>query len=383
MHGKGICVEITEYRKNAADMIALVRCAVSGETPDAALTGQLDLPKLFEVCQSHILTACAAYALESAGIRDAAFVEAKEKAIRKNILMDAERAKVLDRLEQEQIWYMPLKGAVLKDWYPRLGMRQMSDNDILCDGAARQRIRTIMEDMGFTCAHFETGNDDAYYKPPVCNFEMHNELFSAGQSARLHQYYQNVKARLLKEPGNAFGYRFSASDFYIYLAAHEYQHYVTGGTGVRCLPDTLLVRRKLEGELDWDYIGRETERLGIREFEQTIRNLSDKVFAGDPLSAEEQKELDYLVTSGIYGTKINEIANQMKKSGGSGLRYWKNRLFPPLDWIRTYYPFFGRHRWLIPGLWVWRPLRAVFCRRNSVQKELSELRKLKHTNRGN
>ena len=66
MHGKGICVEITEYRKNAADMIALVRCAVNGETPDAALTGQLDLPKLFEVCQSHILTACAAYALVSA-----------------------------------------------------------------------------------------------------------------------------------------------------------------------------------------------------------------------------------------------------------------------------------------------------------------------------
>ena len=376
-------MEITEYRKNAADMIALMRCAINGEKPDAALTEQLDLPKLFEVCQSHILTACVAYALESAGIRDAAFTEAKEKAIRKNVLLDAERAKILKRLEQEKIWYMPLKGAVIKDWYPRLGMRQMSDNDILCDGTARQRIRTLMEELGFTCAHFEIGIDDAYHKPPVCSFEMHNELFTAGKSAQMHQYYQDIRSRLLKEPGNDYGYRFSGSDFYIYMAAHEYKHYVSGGTGVRCLPDTLLVRRKLAKELDWDYIAQETERLGIREFEQTIRTLSDKVFSGEPLSADEQQELDYLVTSGIYGTQTNVIANQLKKSGGSVLRYWKKRLFPPLDWIKSYYPFFGRHKWLIPLLWIWRPLRALICRPKSVQNELLKIRNLKHTSRGN
>ena len=111
-------MEITEYRKNATHMIALTRCAIHGEKPTKDLIDQLDLPSLFQVCQKHILTACVAYALESAGIHDKAFSEAKEKSIRKNILLDAERAKVLRQLEREKIWYMPLKGAILKEWYP-------------------------------------------------------------------------------------------------------------------------------------------------------------------------------------------------------------------------------------------------------------------------
>ena len=112
---------------------------------------------MFEVCQQHILTACSAYALESAGVQDHDFTQAKEKAIRKNILLDAERVKILKRLESEKIWYMPLKGALLKNLYPKLGMRQMSDNDILCDSNYRARIKTIMLDMGFTCEHYEEG----------------------------------------------------------------------------------------------------------------------------------------------------------------------------------------------------------------------------------
>ena len=61
-------MEQETYRKNANDMIRLVRCALHGEAPDRDWVQTLDLPALFEVCQNHILTACSAYALESAGI---------------------------------------------------------------------------------------------------------------------------------------------------------------------------------------------------------------------------------------------------------------------------------------------------------------------------
>ena len=122
-------MEQAEFRKNAADMIYLTTCAINNEKPKQERIEKLNLPELFEVCQKHILTACVAYALESAGIKDSAFSQAKEKAIRKNILLDTERRTILRRLEEEKIWYMPLKGALLHNWYPKLGMRQMSDND--------------------------------------------------------------------------------------------------------------------------------------------------------------------------------------------------------------------------------------------------------------
>ena len=189
-------MEITEYRKNAADMIALTRCAVNGKIPDNMLIGQLDLNALFQVCQKHILTACCAYALESAGIHDPAFTQAKEKAIRKNILMDAERSKILKRLEQEQIWYMPLKGSILKDWYPRVGMRQMSDNDILFDIQRRGDVRRIMTDYGFELKA-EREVVDEYTKPPIYNFEMHGELFMEYQTGEMANYYLGIKEHLL------------------------------------------------------------------------------------------------------------------------------------------------------------------------------------------
>ena len=96
-------MDVNEFRRNAADMIYLTACAINGRIPDKERTASLDLPELFEVCQAHILTACTAYALAAAGIKDDSFTQAKEKAVRKNILLDAERKKIVRRLEAEGI----------------------------------------------------------------------------------------------------------------------------------------------------------------------------------------------------------------------------------------------------------------------------------------
>ena len=42
-------------------------------------------------------------------------------------------------------------------------------------------------------------NDDAYFKQPVYNFEMHNELFHAASIGKLNEYYSDVKEKLIKD----------------------------------------------------------------------------------------------------------------------------------------------------------------------------------------
>lgn len=371
-------MEKETFRKTAYDMIRLVRCVLHGETPDKDWAQSLDFPALYEVCQKHILTACAAYALESAGIQNNDFTQAKAKAIRKNILLDSERAKILKRLEQEHIWYMPLKGALLHNWYPRLGMRQMSDNDILCDGGYRAHIKDIMTDMGFKTEHYGTGNDDSYSKPPVSNFEMHNELFHVAQVGKLHAYYENVKERLLKDEGNDYGYHFSNEDYYIYLIAHEYAHYNRGGTGVRSLVDTYIYMRKFSDVLDWDYLNAEFAKLEIADFEKQNRELAMKVFQSETLTADEEKRLDYYIFSGIYGTNEHTVQNHLERFGkGSKLRYILHRIFPTMDAIKTWYPFYYKHKWLIPVLWVYRPIHGLLKNKNVLKHELEYLRQNK------
>ena len=68
--------------------------------------------------------------------------------------MDIDKARLFERMEKGQIWYMPLKGTVIKELYPSIGMRQMSDFDILFDKKYAENVREIMLDLGFTCEHF-------------------------------------------------------------------------------------------------------------------------------------------------------------------------------------------------------------------------------------
>ncbi|MBR1822806.1 MAG: nucleotidyltransferase family protein [Ruminococcus sp.] len=369
-------MEKRDFRRNAKDMIYLTACVINNKVPDKERTAKMNIPQLFEVCQEHTMTACTAYALESAGIRDHEFTQAKEKAIRKNILLDAERKKILARLEKEKIWYMPLKGALLKDYYPKMGMRQMSDNDILCDGNFRKDIRKIMEEMGFTCVQYMDGKDDAYFKQPVYNFEMHSELVSRNAPHEMYDHYKNIKSKLIKDEGNDYGYHFSTEDFYVYLTAHEYQHFSHGGTGVRSLLDIYVMMQKFGKTLDRDYVDTELERLGLAKFERQGRELAAKLFGGGKLTENEQRELDCYIFSGTYGTFENDLDQKIENIGnGSKKRYVLRRIFPPMDHYKRWYPWAYKYKFLLPIAWLIRPIKGTAKHRKKLLSELRLLNK--------
>lgn len=362
-------MEKQQFRKNALDMLYLTRCAVNQKMPDTEKISHMNLDTLFEVCEKHILTACVAYALEMAGIQNHQFTQAKEKSIRKNILLDAERTKILKRLEQEKIWYMPLKGAILKDWYPKLGMRQMSDNDILCDENCQKEIRTIMTELGFTCEHFGIGCDNAYFKEPVSNFEMHHSLFMVSQVGNLYQYYADVKKRLIKDENNQYGYHFSTEDFYLYLLAHEYKHYSAGGIGVRSLLDIYIFMKKFGDVLDWDYLNAELQKLEMTDYELQSRQLGMKLFSGKKLTDTEKEVLDYYIFSGVYGNLENRVENEIQRFGdGSEAKYLVKKFFPSRAYLEKSVPW-SKHTVLVPAAFAYRIVRGAThsWKRNTTQ----------------
>ena len=150
-----------EYRSMMNQVAYLCSCAVNRTVPEAERLQDTDPELLYEAAQKHLLQAVVGMALESAGIRTQKFTQAIAASQRKNALLDADRAQVLTALEKEGIWYMPLKGCLMKDLYPRYGMRQMADNDILVDPDRRKDVRKIMEGLGFTTVSFNTGMNGA------------------------------------------------------------------------------------------------------------------------------------------------------------------------------------------------------------------------------
>lgn len=363
------------------DLIYLLSCAVNGTNPDRERAAAMDLTALRKVARRHMLTAITAMALEDAGVRDPAFTQEKGKAIRKNAALDEERAAICEAFEREGIWYMPLKGALLKELYPRFGMRQMSDNDILVDAERREDIRRVMEARGYMTEQYGVSHHDCYLKEPIYNFEMHVGLFGPEHNRRFPQaypYYENVKARLLPDREGGFGYHFSDEDFYIFMLAHDYKHFQNAGTGLRSLLDEYVYLRA-KPALDWDYIAAETEKLGIAAYEREHRETSIALFSGAALSPEEAERVEYAASSGTYGTEEQRLQNAVKRNlddaGGSGA-YLLKRLFLPASVLREAYPTLDRHPWLIPFYSVWRLIHALLFRRGTIKRELRALKKL-------
>ncbi len=373
------------------DMIYLAACGVNGVRPKQKLLKELDMEKLYRMSYAHLLDALVGMTLKKADVSlPKEWTERISKAVRKNVLFDAEREKLLAYMEQKRIWYLPLKGIILKDYYPMVGMRQMSDNDILFDDRFCNEVRRYMESQGYECTSIGKGNHDVYQKAPVYNFELHRALYGAAHQNDWEAYYKDVKEKLILDSGSSYGYHFSDEDFYVYIVTHAYKHYIGSGTGLRTLLDFYVYLKAKEQEMDFAYIENECKVLGIAEFERKNRILCKKVFqTGEAkeleqqLSEEEWDMLKYYLSSGVYGTLERGIENRVNKfrtKGGrkSKLKYYWSRIFPDAKVIEKNYAFVSKHKFLLPFGYMYRLLLGL-CdkdRRKRMQREIKIVTKM-------
>ncbi len=343
------------------DLIDLVSCAVNGVTPDAERVAGMDLDAIYKLACRHMLAATIAPALKAAGIQDRRFAKALEHSALKSSTMDMEMDAVFAALTDAGIWHMPLKGIVLQHYYPVYGMRQMSDHDFLIDAERAEDIKTIMESLGFQIESFGASKHDVYYKPPVSNFQMHRTLFEPNHDDKLFEYYKDVEKRLL---GDSCEKHLSPEDFYLYIIAHEYDHYSNAGTGLRSVLDTYVYLQKVT--LNLAYVTAEAEKLGIAEFEAANRTLAQHLFSGAALTEADKEMLNYILESGVYGTVNHRVENAMSKYGWGKIQYALDRFFVPVseknpsysDYAGQY-PFFYKHKILLPLLPFYRTIRAM------------------------
>ena len=150
--------------RNFNAVIYLISCHLNGKEADRELLSHVSINDIYSAAVRHSLDALVTTALEAAGFSSPKASEKKLLSIRKNMLFDSARAEILARLEERGIKYLPLKGVIMKDLYPAVGLRQMSDNDILFDAAYRADVRDIMTDLGYEVKLYEHSNQDVYMK---------------------------------------------------------------------------------------------------------------------------------------------------------------------------------------------------------------------------
>ncbi len=365
----------------ACDMLRLCVFALTGRGGETVDTGAASLAGVYKISAYNALASLVSEGIDKLGIEKTeenapvlgAFAQARAMAVRKNILLDTEREVILSHLEEKGIWYMPLKGAILKDMYPKLGLRQMSDNDILFDGAFREYIRDYFISQGYTAEHYDVDFHDVYQKAPIFNYEMHVELYGEKRPI-LRKYYENVKSRLIKDEDNEFGYHFTDEDFYIYLVLHAYKHFAfSESIGARHLVD-LYVYLDKKPNLDFGYIENELNKLGVWKFDCDCRELVNEIFDNVEhfdiykLSDEMRNTLQAFMLNMFNISIAGRVENGIRKKGKFG--YLMSRIFPGVEYMKKYKPFFARW-YLLPFGWIYRAFDILF---NRLGKTVGEMK---------
>ncbi len=384
------------------DLLWLTSCALHGETPNQSRVREMNLALVYKLAESQTMTgitysglepALAALTAEGISEENAKLLkkwrEARDMAIRKVLLLDAERRQILNYMDSQGIWYVPLKGILLKELYPKLGMRQMSDNDIWFDSAFRKQMGEFMLSRGYRVEHFGTGNHDEYEKEPVYNFELHSALYMEYAKPVFYAHYEEVKKRLIKDGETGMGHHMSTEECYGYILSHIYKHHEAGGTGIRAFADCYLYNEKLGDKMKPQAIREELIALGLLEFEQMFREIAKKLFSKESVHATSA-EMEALLTeeelqviagcfgAGTYGTEEKRIANSLQRIEGgedisvkTKIRYFLRRIFPPMGYYKEVAPLAYRYKVLIPFYWLGRLIEGFY---RSGDRAFSEIK---------
>lgn len=259
-------------------------------------------------------------------------------------------------LEQEEIPYIPLKGAVLRQWYPQPWMRTSCDVDILVHKADIPRATACLtEKLGYQRLR-ETGYDISFSHAGGVHVELHYSLLGEERTGATADVLSRVWEIAQPVEEGCFRYAMPDALFYFYHIAHMAKHVENGGCGMRPFLDMHILEQQPHNRDAREQLLRQG---GLVPFETVCRELMVCWFAGREPSGLARQLQTYILTGGVYGSYEQQTAARQGRAGGKG-RYTLTRIFPSLQALRHDFPVLQRHPWLLPGCWLWRLVRLPF-----------------------
>ena len=351
-------------------IITLLKSAVTGE--------RLPLPEGFSLADANLL-------IQKQGLITLAFEGATLCGVSKAepvmgdmlkgyyaVLLRSERqmAKVkalFEQFESAGIDYLPFKGCVMKQLYPKPELRVMGDADVLIRMEQYQQIKPILESLGFTLK-IESDCELTWICPDLY-LELHRNLVQPVQ-ADFHNYYGNGWSRAVHRENHR--YDFSLEDMYVYLFMHFVKHYRFGGIGCRHVVD-LWVYRRAYPQMDCHYVNQELEKLNLYQFHENFLRMLDVWFADGQSDSVTDFIAQRIFSGGSWGNADDvKIAVELSKRSTtdnhrhSRIRYALWLLFPPLKHMQNKYPILVRMPVLLPVMWVLRGMNVLLFKRNKV-----------------
>lgn len=316
--------------------IKLIRYILKGDVP--SLPENIDFEKLYTFGKSHGVENMLYVALRDLKIdvpKDVMqkFYYSYLMSIKIDTLQTMELEKIGNAFEEAGIDYIPLKGSVVKHFYPMTHYRKSGDIDVLVRRETEKDAeKVLIEKLNYLRSeiseHYEV--HISYFKMPCVYVELHRQILKS--SNRAYKMFKNIWKYVKTSKSKEHKYVLSNELLYTYLLAHLCNHLYNGGAGIRMLMDFYVLSKN--SKLDYEILNRYLKKANLVKINDYVTNIISKWF-GDSYVFDKDVEilLDIIFDGGSFGTRDMQEKIHDSNSLVGKIRQLMQRVFMPTNML--------------------------------------------------
>lgn len=228
--------------------IKMLRSELTGTELDVSVKEQITpdvVSTLYSSAVRHDLAHIVASSLHKCGFKsdNAIYAKFSQKAVvsvYRNEQMKYAFAQICDTFDKASIPYIPLKGSVIRPYYPQESMRTSCDIDILVKEDNLETAIDALVQRGFKCGE-RNYHDVSLVSEANVHLELHfNIQENIGKLDAVLKdawHYANLT--------DGSRYQFTDEFFVFHMFAHISYHFLFGGCGIKSLMDIWIMEHKM------------------------------------------------------------------------------------------------------------------------------------------
>ncbi|MBE6807681.1 MAG: hypothetical protein E7527_06740 [Ruminococcaceae bacterium] len=307
------------------------------------------LEDLYHLADLHDVAHLVGQALDKLGLPDSpGLTRCRNRmlqAMYRYFRQDFEYQEVCRVLVEAEIPYIPLKGTVLRPYYPEPWMRTSCDTDILIHREDLEKAQKLIQDKLHYVERRVSPHDVSLISPSHELLELHFAIIEDFVLPKAREILERIWDYAVPVEGKPYEYALPDDLFYYYHMVHMAKHVANGGISVRFFIDTWMLNHKVPH----DRKAREAFlKKGYRfEYALATELLTEIWFGDKAMDATSSYYAAFILRGGNFGNLTNRVALRRTKEGGR-IKFLMKRIILPYDLIKYYFPILQKHKWLTP-----------------------------------
>lgn len=304
----------------------------------------------------------------------------------------AEFLSLCQKIEEEKIPFLCVKGITLRMLYEDGELRPSTDEDILIERENMHFLKRIMKENSFSVKS-EGENEVSFFDEKTSLLvEAHTSLFSEdgklgeNLSALFEDPFSSSKKMKI---GSLEILTLDEQSGILYLVCHAFKHFIRSGFGVRQVCDIAVYIRENKEKINFKLLVEELSKIGAVRFFEAVVNIAadylgfeDIAFSSLDRSVDPIPLLEDLLCGGVYGrgepsrkhsASLTLLAVGGKRRGSALF----SALFPKRKVLETAYPLLKKFPFLYLYFAFVRIFKYLISLKKSPQSEGSALESVK------